>query len=426
MKNILVVSWFFPPVNSSEGIVTYKLLNNSKYRYDVFTQKNNDNWAYVSSDNMTINDNISYIDSGTDSLDEFKNKAIAYFKENHDKYDIIMTRSMPEQSHMIGLEIKKIKKGIIWIASFGDPIGNNPFTIKAVKAENPYSLAQRYKRPMSVREIFSPKRILKSYIFNRRSKANYATYVLKNNGLQKEIINSCDYVIYNSEEQREYMLKDYSNKDLLDKKSLIIPHSYDSKLYPKDSSDNKTGKINFTFIGHLDDIRTPHVLLEAVNRLQKFDSKIADKAEFNFYGDLGDNDKLYIINNYLFDLIKIRRPVDYLQSLKLMKEADWLIHIDADISDVVDKNIFFAAKVADYIGTQREILGITMINGVSADILRNLNALCLENCADEIFNYLYMIIYKGYTRNLNIEYGKQFDAVNVAKKFDGFIENLER
>ena len=109
-----------------------------------------------------------------------------------------------------------------------------------------------------------------------------------------------------------------------------------------------------------------------------------------------------------------------------MKEADWLIHIDADISDVVDKNIFFAAKVADYIGTQREILGITMINGVSADILRNLNALCLENCADEIFNYLYMIIYKGYTRNLNIEYGKQFDAVNVAKKFDGFIENLER
>ena len=46
MKRILVISWFFPPVNSSEGLVTYKLLNNSKFTYDVYTQNSNDNWSY--------------------------------------------------------------------------------------------------------------------------------------------------------------------------------------------------------------------------------------------------------------------------------------------------------------------------------------------------------------------------------------------
>ena len=40
MKKILVISWYFPPVNSSEGLVTFKLLKNSEYEYDVFTQKN--------------------------------------------------------------------------------------------------------------------------------------------------------------------------------------------------------------------------------------------------------------------------------------------------------------------------------------------------------------------------------------------------
>ena len=46
MKRILVISWYFPPINSSEGLVTYKLLKNSKYQYDVCMQDSNDSWSY--------------------------------------------------------------------------------------------------------------------------------------------------------------------------------------------------------------------------------------------------------------------------------------------------------------------------------------------------------------------------------------------
>lgn len=46
MKRILVISWYFPPINSSEGLVTYKLLKNSKFQYDVCMQDSNDSWSY--------------------------------------------------------------------------------------------------------------------------------------------------------------------------------------------------------------------------------------------------------------------------------------------------------------------------------------------------------------------------------------------
>ncbi|MFR8622331.1 hypothetical protein [[Ruminococcus] torques] len=46
-----------------------------------------------------------------------------------------MTRSMPPESHEIGLKIKEIKPEIKWIASFGDPIANNPFVLKTIKKD---------------------------------------------------------------------------------------------------------------------------------------------------------------------------------------------------------------------------------------------------------------------------------------------------
>ena len=422
MKRILVISWYFPPINSSEGLVTYKLLSNSKYEYDVFTQNSNESWSYGKSNDLKIPNNIKCIISSTNNMEEYKNEAINYFQDNIDKYDIIMTRSMPEVSHIIGLEIKKIKKDITWIASFGDPIANNPFTLMAINNNNPYSLNERYKRVMGIRKIISPKRMIKSFFYKRRMKNNYNLYVKQNNILQSKIIHNCNYVIYNSINQKDYMLKDYADKNLLDKKTIVLPHSFDEKLYKK--SKIKNDKLIFSFIGHLDDIRTPHLLFAAISKLKEYDNKLSKKVEFNFYGNLSDKEKLYLLDNELLDIVKIRKSVDYIKSLEIMEAADWLIHIDANISKIINKNIFFAAKIADYIGAKTNILGITMIDGTSADILRNYNALCIENSIEEIYNYLYLIIYEEYKNKLNLEYREEFNAINVAKEFDKYIKNI--
>lgn len=426
-KKILVISWFFPPVNSSEGLVTYKLLNNSENKYDVYTQNNSNLWAYKNSDDIPINNNINRICSKSKTLEEFKNDAILYFKDNIDKYDIIMTRSMPETCHEIGLSIKEINPNIKWIASFGDPIAENPFTIKAIDLENPYSLKMRYKRAMGIKEIFSIKRLLKSCIYNHRIKSSKKDYLLNNNSLQKKIINECDYVIYNSVNQQNYMLKAYENKNDLIKKSIILPHSYDPKLYSQDKlsiQDNK--KITFTYVGHLDDIRTPRLIFEALNDLNSEFGDLSKKVEFKFYGNMSDNDKLYLLNNELLDIVKIKKNVTYNESLKIMQNSDWLIHIDANIQDIIPENIFFAAKLADYLGAENKIIGITMLDGISADILRENNALVISHSKEDIKNYLYLIIYENYNIIMDINARQKYNSQNVAKLFDKKIIEIEK
>ncbi len=422
-KRILVISWFFPPINSSEGLVTFKLLNNSKYEYDVYTQHNNESWSYGQSDDIILGKNIRRIDSDAKDLNEFKKEAIDYFYENLDKYDIVMTRSMPEVSHIIGLEIKKIKPNIKWIASFGDPIGNNPFTLKVIKYCNPYSLDQRYVRHMGLKEIISPFRILRSLRYKMNYKKREKFFIEDNNELQKEIINKCDYIIFNNKFQQSYMLQDYKNKEDLIKKAVVLYHSYDNSLYKKIKHRNE--KIVFTYVGSLDDVRSPHELFVALNRLNELDPELEDKVEFYFYGSMSDNEKLYLLNNDLLSFVRIKKNIDYLKSLEVMQKADWLILIDANISDITDQNIFFAAKLADYIGSKKRIFGITMLDGASSEILKEYNSLCLENNAEEILNYLYLIIYEGFSKKLNFDYAERFDAVTVACKFDELIGSIK-
>ena len=420
-KRILVISWYFPPINSSEGLVTYKLLKNSKYKYDIFTQKENDMWSYTKTE-LEYSDNMQCFYSPYKELEMFEEAALDYYQKNMDKYDIIMTRSMPEESHKIGLAIKEINPQIKWIASFGDPIGNNPFTLMSLKNANPHSLSNRYIRHMGFREMISIKRIIKSFLYRRRIKKEYHLFIEKPNKLQYQIINSCDKVIYNNKYQKDYMLKEYNNMDELEKKTIILPHSFDEQLYQAKKS--KNSKIVFTFIGHLDDIRSPHCLFKAIKELKKFDKKLADKVVFDFYGNLSDKDKLYLLNSQLLDVVNIKQSVDYIESLKIMSNSDWLIQIDANISDIIDHNIFFAAKLADYLGAKQKIIGITMLDGASADILRQNNALVVSNCVNDILNYLYLIIYENYEVHMNKETRKIYSSSNVSKIFDDEISKI--
>lgn len=421
MKKILVISWFYPPVNSSEGLVTYKLLKNSKLEYDVFTQKNNKLWSYGNEDYLPDSDNVNCIYSSSLNLKDWVYDAINYYQQNIDKYDVVMTRSMPEEAHEVGLAIKKLNPNIKWIASFGDPIANNPYTIKSIKRENVYSLDQRYKRKMSMREIFSIKRIVKSMNFKRISKKCFTVHVKNKNKLQNKIILLSDKIICNSTYQADYMLDKYE-KNIKDK-VIVLPHSYDKKLYPNKKK-KKNDKLHFVYIGHLDNIRTPRLLLEAIKILNNTYDDFKEKVEFNFYGNLSSKDKLYILDNELSNIVKIKKSVSYISSLQIMKEANWLVHIDANISDVIYENIFFAAKIADYIGSKSNILGITMLNGASADILRENNSLIISHSIDEIKNYLYLIVYENYNIKQSKDNYELYDAISVAKKFDNEINKI--
>lgn len=408
MKKILVITWFYPPVNSSEGIVTYKLLNNSKYEYDVFTQNNSALWSYSNTDHLEDREGINCIFANANNLKEWKKEAINYFKNNKDKYDIVMTRSMPPESHEIGFKIKKIKPEIKWIASFGDPIANNPYVL--LNKDNPYSV----DKTSSLRTIMNPFRVLKSMIFNCKK---LLKKILLDSNIEKKTINKCNLIIFNSEEQRDYMLK---NKN---KNNIILYHSYEEKLFPSKVEKNND-KIRMAYIGHLDKIRTPRLLLEAIKELNEENDNLSERLEIEFYGNLYKDDKVFIFDNELYNIIKYKKQITYLESLKKMKEVDYLIHIDANLGTVLDKNIFFAAKLADYIGSGTPIISITMLEGASANILRDVNGLILTYSVSDIKNYLRKIIYDNYKFEMDVDASKKYNAKKIAKQFDDMISEM--
>ena len=148
---------------------------------------------------------------------------------------------------------------------------------------------------------------------------------------------------------------------------------------------------------------------------------LAEHAEFAFYGDMADSDLVFVVKNDLLDVVKFHKPISYLESLEEMQNADWLVHIDGNIGLVSDENIFFAAKVADYFGSGTNILAITMPEGDIADILRSANELVLSFSANEIKEYLYLIICQGYQIMPNRDYIAQFAAKAVAAEFDAKV-----
>ena len=421
MKKILVISWFYPPVNSSEGIVTFKLINNSKYSYDVFTQNRHNDWTYGNTVEFKNQKNVKSIYSNCNSIYEWMEDAYQYFAKNADKYDIVMTRAMPQESHIIGLRIKRDFPNVKWIASFGDPIKNNPYHHISCYLYSYYSTKNLINKDMSLMRKLSIKRNLKCLYWNIRYKNNIK---LRNelNEIEEQTLKYADFIVLNNESQKKYML---NNNQSLSKKAFIINHSYDSKMYPKITK-TKHDKIRFVFIGHLDEIRNASPLLRALSLLNKEIPDLKNKIEVFFYGDMGNEDKLFILNEDLLDIVKIKKSVSYLESLKIMKDADWLIHIDGNIIKVIDENIFFAAKIVDYFGSGSNILAITMQNGDAVDTLQNANALVLSYSCEEIKNYLYLIVQKGYTRNINKEFVKKFEVSKVSSDFDDLIKLIRK
>lgn len=421
MKRILVISWFFPPVNSSEGLVTYKLLRKSKYEYDVFTQKKVDLWSYGNKDYLPEAENVKSILSNADNLKDWETDAVEYYKKNINKYDIVMTRSMPPESHKIGLEIKKINPKVKWIASFGDPIADNPYTELKIRegAYNPFALRNYYR--LKLRNVISPRRIYKNILFKIRYKKFHYRSFHNEEVLQKKILNAADYYIFNSCYQRDFMLGEDRKK--YKGESIIINHSFAEDLYPLKQK-KEHGKLIMTYVGHLDDLRSPRLLFKALSELLKEDSNLNEKIEVRFYGNMDSKDKVYVIDNELTDIVKVKKSVSYLESLKIMQESDWVIHFDANLTSVLDTNIFFAAKLADYIGSKSQIFAITMQNGISADILQNMNSLMVTYSVQEIKNYLWLMIYQNYKSEINEEYRNNFNSEYVAKSFDNTIDRI--
>lgn len=421
-KKGLVISWYFPPINSSEGLCTFKLLKNSKFSYDVFTQKNNKTWSYDTNEDKLTANNIKTIFSEQKNIDKWVKEGIEKFSDKLDKYDFIMSRSMAPESHEIALELKRKNKNIPWIASFGDPIDKNPY-MKLIEIECTHGLKNGVLS-YSFKYVLSPKRILKKLLWNYRNekyKRNH-TRIYKDKKLQNDVFKECDIIIFNNKYQMEHMLEGYEED--IKKKALLLHHGYDKDFYSKQKSKKENDNFKISYLGHLDEIRTPKNFLKALKRLKENKKDLYDKLSIEIYGNMANTDKILLVDYDLCDIVKFKKPVKYFESLDKMKNSDLLLLIDANLSTVVPKNIFYAAKLADYIGSGSNILGITMTDGPSADIIKEVGGVVSSHSVEDIYNNLVMIL-ENKIKIKNNDKNGNYDMVNIAKIFDKEIETFK-
>lgn len=413
---VFVASWFFPPATSSEGIVTYKLLRNSQHSYDVCSAQS-DQWGYkhalpVKADNIRVTPIV------TDDVNEWTTLAVEVFEKEHAKhpYDAVMTRSMPPESISVGEAIKKTHPDLPWIASLADPIALNPYSIKDLILENDSRDDQE-------------KAALVNALLNgfgiEASEDPGIRHLRAMKEIEDRAVNGADALIFPCDTLKGYVLGTRQRRH-----AYAIPHSFDRELegaeregHPRSIDD----PVTFTFLGHTDHLRSLSPLVLALHHIQKTDPAMLERIRIRCIGHIPSETRDLVYNFHLHNVVTIEPSVDYLTSLQIMDESPWLVHVDALFESLEDTggSVFFAGKIADYLGTDAPILGITGHGSPAQGMIDRAGGVCVDpRNVPALAETLIDIIEGTLSPQVNRTYRDRFSASNVAKNFDRILKTI--
>ncbi len=418
--NIFVASWFFPPATSSEGIVTYKLLRNSRYQYDVFSSTSRQ-WGYKATMEFGDEKNIHCYTIATDDIDEWVKASVEQFERLYpkQKYTCIMTRSMPPESVLVGMQIKKKYPQVKWIASLGDPIANNPYEIKAY-INDCQTLTEAEKTGLKAALWSTDEELLR--LWEKRPEEGIRL-MCKLKRWENTVIQQADMIIAPTGRQLRYM----SGPRGWQLKYLVVPHSFDPSFYKKEH-DSVKDKLVFSFIGYSDTfLRSLEPFVRAVRYLKENQSPFLKRLDMRFIGNNPRAIQDMVLNYYLDDVIHFQEGVDYYQSLALMQESDWLLHVDAFFPELTPGgSIFFAGKLADYMGAGKPIFALTGAGSPADEIVKKAGGVSVIPWEIAgIANRLEEILSSAEEKpEINERYVTQYSADHAAALFDKKVEEL--
>jgi glycosyltransferase involved in cell wall biosynthesis len=120
--------------------------------------------------------------------------------------------------------------------------------------------------------------------------------------------------------------------------------------------------------------------------------EVYNKLEVNLIGLNCAEYQVYVNQQLLNDVVKCEPQVDYLESMRLMKEAAVLLHFGY-IIDTRKEDIFISGKLFEYLGAERLILSITRPTGpVAVFTKENKGIVCDYNDAEDIAEKIIQIL----------------------------------
>jgi glycosyltransferase involved in cell wall biosynthesis len=184
--------------------------------------------------------------------------------------------------------------------------------------------------------------------------------------MERKVVQDADAVIFVSEETRSLVMKKYPADWAA--RAHVIPHCFE----PLSAQISNVSKINrplyLVFTGGLYGLRTPVNLFKSllkINQVSSLDGRLA----IEFVGPGSDNYANLVAKLGLEKIVKLTPMVPYQESQNIAAQADVLLVIDAPSGDV---NVFLPSKLIEYLAFRKPILGITPLEGATANLLRDL------------------------------------------------------
>ncbi|AUB84541.1 glycosyltransferase [Candidatus Thiodictyon syntrophicum] len=240
------------------------------------------------------------------------------------RYAAVITWSPFHSVNTVMARVKAQRPRVKWIAQFSDPWAGNPLEHSRVTR-----LWNTLRQPQTVR--------------------------------------SADFIVHSSAYSRDLMFAGAGRNR--GARSAVIPHAYDPSLYPSPPR-QANDRIVLRYVGVLFGRRSPEYLFQALRVLFCEHPLWRDRVCLEIVGTVPPEMLQTPAARALQpDVLVIRTSVSYLESLRLMRDADLLVLIEADTR----LNLFVPSKLSDYIGARRPILGLAPPGG-SYDLLCQVGA----------------------------------------------------
>lgn len=249
--------------------------------------------------------------------------ALDLIKKN--RYDAVLTRSPIDMAHLVGYKLKQ-KTGIRWIANWNDPAA--PIW------------------PGQYRHVYSPRKQKRMMAFT------------------ENLLRAADVNTFPSNSLREHFMEHFPF--LKETPTGVIPHiGLVDRAWPEAAPRKIKDKLLFLHSGNLSAERNPETTFQALRKL--IDNAGFRDFEFHIMGNVNDYTNELIEKYDLKDIVKNIGSYPYMDALAVMQSYDILVLLEARL----DKGIFFASKITDYIQTGLPILAISPAQGFAADLFKN-------------------------------------------------------
>ena len=245
--------------------------------------------------------------------------------------------------------------------------------------------------------------------------------------MEREVAACANRLVFTSEATRDLVMDKYPLE--WREKSNALPHAFDATLYEGGGGGGRTRDGNalvLRYIGNFYNRRWPTALMDGLAILCRKSPDLAAKIRIELIGP--EAMRAETGGSQLpTGLVRRLPPVPYLESLRLMRDADLLLVIDAPFS----RSVFLPSKLVDYMGAGKPIFAISP-PGPSADLVTRLGGVVANvNDPDEIAARLGDTIeglrpaaHGGAETWGDQEVRAEFAAPAVAARFDALIDEV--